>query len=140
LLLPEDAAECVHFTTTYGISHTMLSMDILANANFVRNDELRCYYCKQEIFEIIDKYAGAYGFAHLMDGSNLDDQPSRRPGMQVLAQRGIRSPLRENAFTKAEIRALAKKLGLYLWDKQSDSCLATRIPQGTPITSATLCL
>jgi len=138
LMKDSDMEECVHFCKTYGIQHVFLDMDILNNVNFTANCKDRCYYCKVAIFSAIQDYAEQHGLKCIVDGSNSEDCPNRRPGMRVLRERGIRSPLRENDFTKADIRDLSKKLGLFTWDKVSDSCLATRIPQGQRITLDTL--
>jgi len=138
LLLKGDLEESVHFCKTHEIQHRVLEMDILSDFNFSANDEQRCYYCKQRIFSTIRDYADRHGFEQIMDGSNSDDCPLRRPGMRVLAEQGIQSPLRECAFTKADIRELSRELGLSTWNKESDSCRATRIPHGTAITTASL--
>jgi len=139
LLLEDDLAEAVHFCASYGIHHKVLSMDILSDANFSANNEQRCYYCKQLIFSTIRNYATGHGFEQLMDGSNSEDCPVRRPGMRALAEQGIHSPLRECDFSKKDIRDLSRKLELFTWDKESDSCRATRIPQDTAITLEALC-
>jgi uncharacterized protein len=138
LMKASDVEECAQFCKTYGIQHTFLDKDILSNAAFAANCENRCYYCKQAIFSAVKEHACQQRLKHVMDGSNVEDCPSRRPGMRVLHEQGIHSPLRENNFTKDDIRALSKRLGLFTWDKVSDSCLATRIPQGSKITMGAL--
>ena len=134
LMKDSDVEECTHFCNTYRIQHVFLDMDIFNNADFTANCKDRCYYCKVAIFSAIQEYADQHDFRHIMDGSNSEDCPNRRPGMRVLREQGICSPLRENDFTKGDIRNLSKKLNLFTWDKVSDSCLATRIPQGQGIT------
>ena len=52
----------------------------------------------------------------------------------AIQELGIRSPLREMGFTKAEVRELSKALGLPTWDKPSFACLASRFPYGEEIT------
>jgi len=134
LMKESDVAESVQFCKTYNISHVLLDMDILGNVKFAANDHDRCYYCKEQIFAALKQLADQRGYKHLMDGTNIEDCPKRRPGMRVLTEMSVVSPLRENGFTKADIRALSKEMGLFTWDKVSDSCLATRIPQGESIT------
>ena len=134
LMKDSDIEECVHFCKTYGVQHVFLDMDILNNVNFTANCKDRCYYCKVAIFSAVQDYAIQHGLVQVMDGSNIEDCPDRRPGMRVLREQGIRSPLRECGFCKDDIRDLSKKLGLFTWDKVSDSCLATRIPQEQVIT------
>jgi len=134
LLLKGDLADAIRFCTQYGIHHKVLPMDILSDVNFRANDAQRCYYCKNLIFSTIRDYADSHGFEQLLDGSNSEDCPKRRPGMRALVEQNIHSPLRKCNFSKADIRALSKEWGLFTWDKESDSCRATRIPQGTTIT------
>jgi uncharacterized protein len=69
-----------------------------------------------------------------VDGSNADDLGDYRPGRRAAEELGIRSPLQELGLTKAEVRALAKTLGLPNWAKASAACLSSRIPYGEPIT------
>ena len=57
-----------------------------------------------------------------------------RPGEKALSELGIRSPLKEAGFSKAEIRKLSREMGLFTASKPSYSCLATRIQYGEPIT------
>ena len=47
---------------------------------------------------------------------------------------GIRSPLKEAGFVKAEVRELSRALGLTTWEKPSFACLASRFPYGEAIT------
>ena len=46
----------------------------------------------------------------------------------------MRSPLAEASFRKADVRALARKLGVEIWDKPALACLSSRVPYGTAIT------
>jgi len=138
LLDAHDLEDAIRFCKVHGISHVVLDMDILTNDDFVANSKDRCYFCKQEIFARIRDYADAHNLTHVMDGTNGDDSPGRRPGMRVLCEKKIRSPLRECSFSKADIRAASKDLKLATWNKMSDSCLATRVPQGVTITPESL--
>ena len=74
----------------------------------------------------------------IVDGTNLDDLGDYRPGIKALEQNGIKSPLVENKFTKNDVRKIAKFVGLSVYDKPSNSCLASRIPWGQQITSERL--
>ncbi len=80
------------------------------------------------------RLAGELGLAEVIDGSNVDDLSEYRPGRRALAELQIKSPLLEAGFTKAEIRAVSRKLGLKTWDRPSLACLASRFPYGTSIT------
>ena len=74
------------------------------------------------------------GYSHVAEGSNADDGGDYRPGKRAVAELGVLSPLAEAGFTKNDVRALAKELGLALWNKPSAPCLATRFPYGTQVT------
>ena len=51
---------------------------------------------------------------------------------------GIRSPLLETQFTKTLVRKTAKSVGISIYDKPSNSCLASRIPWGQRVTAEKL--
>ncbi len=102
--------------------------------DFTSNSERRCYFCKDHLFKLLDKYAEQHGFQVILDGSNADDLSDYRPGLQAALEQSVRSPLQEAGFTKIEIRQLAKELNLPNWDKPSSPCLSSRIPYGTEIT------
>ena len=116
-----------------GVPLTVVEIDILGNPDAQRNDERRCYYCKTALFTKLWEHARADGYSLLLDGTNASDSDGDRPGMQALRELGVRSPLRECGLTKADIRRLSKEAGLFTHDKPAYSCLATRIPTGTPL-------
>jgi uncharacterized protein len=134
LMSEKDLAECVQFCKDFDIQHVFLDMDILGNSDFAANCSQRCYFCKDAIFSVIQGYACEKRLAFVMDGTIAEDCPDRRPGMRVLDERKIQSPLRSCGLGKTDIRELSKELRLWTWDKESDSCLATRIPHGQAIT------
>ena len=74
----------------------------------------------------------------IVDGTNLDDLGDYRPGIEALKKNGIRSPLVETKFSKSQIRESAKLIGLSVFDKPSNSCLASRIPWGQRVTAEKL--
>ena len=63
----------------------------------------------------------------------MDDNGDYRPGLQAVAELGIKSPLRASKLNKADIRALSKDLGLPTWNKQSFACLSSRFVYGETI-------
>lgn len=121
-----------------GARHIALGIDALAVPGFRTNAPDRCYHCKKHIFETLLAAAGAEGFSRLAEGSNLDDEGDYRPGHRALQELGIESPLRAAGLTKAEIRALSKRLGLPTAEKPSFACLASRVPYGEAITAEKL--
>jgi len=61
-----------------------------------------------------------------------------RPGIEALRNYGIKSPLVETKFSKQNVRNEAKRAGLTIFDKPSNSCLASRIPWGQRVTAERL--
>ena len=121
------------FCEERGIRHFIVESEELDIEGFSHNPKNRCYLCKRELFEKIGKIAAGQGIAAVAEGSNLDDNGDYRPGLIAVAELGVKSPLRECGFTKADIRALSKQLGLPTWDKQSFACLSSRFPYGDEI-------
>jgi uncharacterized protein len=110
----------------------------LDDPEFAENTQDRCYYCKAGICEVLLAYAEEHGYAYVADGSNADDGGDYRPGLRAAREYGIRSPLQEVGLTKAEIRFLAREMGLPNWDKPSSACLVSRIPYGDPLSEEIL--
>lgn len=123
------AAETAEFM---GIEHHALPMRALTEAGVRRNTPDRCYHCKQAIFRLMVLDYGDDTL--LMDGTNRDDDPAR-PGLRAVREFGVYSPLKEGGYTKSMVRRMARDLGLPHWDAPSESCLATRIPVGMPLTA-----
>lgn len=105
---------------------------------FAKNPPNRCYLCKKALFTRILEAASKQGISCVAEGSNVDDLGDYRPGLQAIRELGVKSPLCDAGFTKAEIRELSRELGLLTFDKPSFACLASRIPYGEPVTSEKL--
>jgi uncharacterized protein len=106
--------------------------------NYLANPTNRCYFCKTNVYDELLEAAAREGFPVLLDGANADDVGDWRPGRQAAKEHGVRSPLEEVGMTKAEIRELARSLGLSNWDMPSAPCLSSRVPYGTRISPETL--
>ena len=128
-----EIAEARAFCEAEGISRRVIEFDELAIPGFADNPPDRCYLCKRELFRRMAEEAAALCAGPLVDGSNTDDEGDYRPGMRALAELGVRSPLREAGFSKADVRALARELGLAAWSRPSAACLSSRIPYGERI-------
>ena len=133
-----ELEEATAFCASEGIRQIVVDSEELSIEGFRRNPPNRCYLCKQELFTKILQIAAANGIAYVAEGSNLDDNGDYRPGLQAVAELGIKSPLREAQLTKAEIRRLSKELGLPTWEKPSFACLASRFVYGETITEEKL--
>ncbi|HET8579459.1 MAG TPA: ATP-dependent sacrificial sulfur transferase LarE [Nitrospiraceae bacterium] len=117
-----------------GVRHLIVETDQLTMPDFVRNDASRCYHCKTDLYQALQKLQLELNMRTVVDGTNLDDLSDDRPGIVAAREWGVRSPLVEADLSKAEVRTLAKELGLSNWDKPAAACLSSRIPRGTVIT------
>ena len=118
-----------------GIEQLFLDYDELKNEDFTKNDSNRCFHCRMELGDHLIELSKEYDIQIIVDGTNLDDLGDYRPGIEALKQHGIRSPLVETGFSKSKIRDAAKSVGLSVFDKPSNSCLASRIPWGQRVTA-----
>ncbi len=130
--------EALEYCKSQGIKQEVVLTEELKIEGFAQNPKNRCYLCKREIFNKLCKVAADNGMKEVVEGSNLDDNNDYRPGLQAVAELGVKSPLREIGFSKEEIRILSNYLNLPTWNKQSFACLATRFPYGEEITEKKL--
>ncbi len=128
-----EQREAAAFAGSLGVRLHVLPADVLALPEFRQNPPERCYFCKRFLFEKILCLANALGM-EAAEGSNVDDLEDFRPGRRALQELGVASPLLEAGLTKGDIRQLAHRYGLAVWDKPSGACLASRIPTGDAIT------
>jgi uncharacterized protein len=120
-----------------GAAYRLVHPNEIENESYSANPNNRCYFCKSELHDELVQLARREGFAVVFDGTNADDVTrdlAFRPGIRAAGERGVRSPLLEAGITKAEVREIAKHLGLPVWDKPAVACLSSRVPHGTPIT------
>ncbi len=126
--------EAKAFCKAEGIEHIIFESEELSIDGFAQNPKNRCYLCKRELFTKMLGIAEQKKIPYIAEGSNIDDNGDYRPGLIAVSELNIKSPLRETGFTKAEIRQLSKKLGLFTWNKQSFACLYSRFVYGETIT------
>ncbi len=117
-----------------GIRHLIVDTDEIADESFGNNPPNRCYFCKNELYTVLNRVAARENMAVIVDGSNSDDVGDHRPGMQAARELGVRSPLMEVGMTKEDIRSLSQSFGLPTWDKPAQACLSSRFPYGDRIT------
>ena len=118
-----------------GVTLREINVDILQFDEVTVNHANRCYYCKKRIMGAIRAAAKADGYDTIIDGTNASDDGGDRPGMKVLAEENILSPLKLCGITKAKLRELSHEAGLFTWNKPAYACLATRVPTGEKITA-----
>lgn len=125
-----ELKEAKEYCKKMGIRHFVIKSEELEIEGFSHNPKNRCYLCKHELFEKIGALAKEQGINEIAEGSNLDDNGDYRPGLQAVAELGVKSPLRHIGFTKQEIRELSQYLNIPTWNKQSFACLSSRFPYG----------
>ena len=121
-----------------GINHIIINYNELENENFVKNDNNRCFYCRDELSEKLIETAKQFQLDVIVDGTHTDDLGDYRPGINALRKNGIKSPLLDVNLSKDEIRTICKKIGLTIYNRPSNSCLASRIPWGQRVTAERL--
>jgi uncharacterized protein len=132
-LTREDEALTRSLAAEWGMAHRSIKTAELANPAYRANPENRCYFCKSTLYADLGAIARAEGYAAILNGTNLDDLGGHRPGLRAAEESGVRSPLVECGFSKADVRAVAGGLGLGNADKPQAACLSSRVPYGTPI-------
>jgi uncharacterized protein len=123
---------------TLGARSELIETAELDIENYAANPTNRCYYCKTELYSRLSELAKSRSFSTIVNGINVDDLGDFRPGVTAASEWGIRAPLVEAGMGKAEVRELAKNLGLPNWDKPALACLSSRVPYGTPVTIGVL--
>ncbi|MBW9149928.1 ATP-dependent sacrificial sulfur transferase LarE [Clostridium sp. CM028] len=126
--------EAVKYIEGIGAKHIVIISEELEIEGFAKNPVNRCYFCKKELFSKIRKVADDNNINAVLDGSNVDDSSDYRPGMKAAKELKVISPLKDAGFTKNDIRALSKRLGVPTWDKPAFACLSSRFPYGNEIT------
>ena len=136
--LPQELVVARSLAADLGVTHAVVQTREFDDVAFTSNPRERCYTCKSHLLAEMARVAREHGCAALVDGANLDDLGDERPGLRAAAERGVAHPLVAAGIGKAEVRRLARELGLPTWDAPQQACLASRIPYGQPITAEKL--
>lgn len=133
-----ELAAALAFAREHSIPVETIATAELANPGYQRNDAQRCFHCKDELFMRMERLRAERGFVHIAYGRNLDDDGDFRPGQRAAVMHRAIAPLAEAGLRKAEIRALARAVGLSLADKPASACLSSRIEYGRAVTAEAL--
>ncbi len=131
----EDAARIAQ---SIGARHVFVDSREIEDPRYRANHGDRCFHCKSELYRITSAKQAELGFAATANGTNRDDLGDHRPGLEAARLAGVRSPLIEAGLGKDAVRAVARELGLDVWDKPASACLSSRIPYGTEVTAERL--
>jgi uncharacterized protein len=136
--LPSELDLARRFADSLGVEHLIVNTRELDDPSYARNPANRCYFCKSTLYSDLHEIAGQRGYACVVDGANADDEGDYRPGRKAAKELGVVSPLSMAKMSKAEVRELARHLGLPSWDKPALACLSSRFPYGQEITAEKL--
>jgi uncharacterized protein len=131
-------ADAVAFTREQSIPLEVIATEELHRPEYIRNDGMRCFHCKDELFTVMESFREQRGYNSIAYGVNVDDQGDFRPGQAAARQHAVAAPLLDAGLTKQDIRLLAHAAGLRIWDKPSSACLSSRIEYGRPVTRENL--
>ncbi|MBV9452564.1 MAG: ATP-dependent sacrificial sulfur transferase LarE [Rubrobacter sp.] len=136
--LPSELEGAKALTSYLGVEHLVVNTRELDDPNYAKNPTNRCYFCKSTLYSDLAKIAEEKDYACVVDGANKDDEGDYRPGRKAAKELGVVSPLSVAGMGKAEVRNIAKQLGLPTWDKPALACLSSRFPYGQEITTEKL--
>ena len=135
-----DRAVVEEFVRQLGVRHEFIETHEMENPKYRANAADRCYFCKDELFNVLDIVAQQRNFAAVAYGVNADDTLDFRPGHRAASEHRVLAPLLDAGMHKAEIRQLSQRAGLPTWDRPASACLASRLPYGTEVTPERLAL
>lgn len=132
--------DAVDFAREQNIPLEIIHTQELDRPEYVRNNSSRCFHCKDELFSVMSEFAAANNFQAIAYGINVDDKGDFRPGQAAAVQHNVAAPLLNAGLGKEEIRSLARKAGLRIWDKPASACLSSRIEYGREVTPEALAM
>ncbi len=129
-----DRTEAEACVARFKLPHEFIETDELSNPAYRANNPDRCFFCKDELFDKLDELAVRRGFAAVAYGVNLDDQGDWRPGQRAAREHRVLAPLLDAGLTKADIRELARRAEVPVWNRPASACLSSRIAYGIEVT------
>ena len=133
-LAPSELEEAKTLASELGLNFRTLNTKEVEREDYQANNPDRCFFCKDELYSHLIRYAEEEGYKFVLNGTNKDDLGDYRPGIEAAKQYGVLSPMVDVNLTKEEIRLLSKDMDLNTWDKPAQACLSSRIPYGTTVT------
>lgn len=130
--------EATAFAQEQGIPLAVVATEELDHEAYAKNEADRCFHCKDELFTVLEAERARRNMAAVAYGLNADDGRDFRPGQRAAAEHHVAAPLADAGLTKADIRALAQRAGLRVWDKPASACLSSRIEYGRRVTTEAL--
>lgn len=141
---PEDEKTAVDgFIKEIGLpqsAHRFVYTKEMEIAGYYENSSRRCYFCKSELYQEIEKVRAEINFGIVFDGLNLSDIGDFRPGREAADEMNVFSPLLRAQIDKPTAREICRLVGLSISEKPASPCLSSRIPHGVKITREALTL
>ena len=137
-LAESERDDAARIARSFGADHRFVESHEIERPGYQANGPDRCFHCKTELYEIAREKQKEWDLAEVLNGTNLDDFGDHRPGLEAAKRAGVKSPLVTAGFHKADVRNVARLLGMDVWDKPAAACLSSRIPYGTTVTSERL--
>jgi len=122
------------FARKHDLPVEVLPTQELEDPSYASNPPDRCFFCRSELFQQMERLAQNRGVSVLAYGENADDAREVRAGRVAAGQFKVAAPLREAGLTKSEIRALAREANLEIAEKPASPCLSSRLAPGLPVT------
>jgi uncharacterized protein len=116
-----------------GARHRLVEAHEMDEEGYRENSPRRCYFCKSELFRILQVEAEREGYSCIAFGAITDDLGDFRPGMDAARESGAIAPLLDAGIGKADVREISRHLGVSTWNKPASACLSSRVPFGTRI-------
>jgi uncharacterized protein len=135
-----DRQEAQAVVARFKLPHEFITTDELSNPAYRANNPDRCYFCKDELFDKLDELVAKRGFAAVAYGVNVDDQGDWRPGQRAAREHKVLTPLLKAGLTKADIRELARRADVPVWNRPASACLSSRIAYGIEVTPERLAI
>jgi pyridinium-3,5-biscarboxylic acid mononucleotide sulfurtransferase len=135
-----DRDQLTFFLAQFSIRHEFVETHEVDNASYRANAGDRCYFCKDELFSVLDKLAAEKNISAIAYGVNAEDTLDFRPGHRAATEHHVLAPLLDVRLRKSEIRELSRRANLPTWDRPASACLASRVPYGTEVTAERLSL
>jgi uncharacterized protein len=137
-LARRDLEQACDFASALQMPLHVVATEELERPEYARNEADRCFYCKDELFAVMEALGAKLGFTSIAYGMNADDTRDFRPGQRAAEEHAVLAPLAEVGLTKMEVRALAKAAGYPLWDRPAAPCLSSRVEYGRTVTREVL--
>jgi uncharacterized protein len=135
-----DRQEAQAVVARFKLPHEFITTDELSNPAYRANNPDRCYFCKDELFDKLDELVAKRGFTAVAYGINVDDQGDWRPGQRAAREHKVLTPLLDAGLTKADIRELARRAEVPVWNRPASACLSSRIAYGIEVTPERLAI